>query len=82
MLLQSRHGARYNLTMDQETQNKLLEMNAKIDEIYVSVEKTRKYLFWTMVVTIGVIVLPIIGLMFALPSFLSNYTEAMSTLGI
>lgn len=57
-------------------------MNAKIDEIYVSVEKTRKYLFWTMIVTLAVVVLPLIGLMFALPSFLSNYTEAMSTLGI
>ena len=68
--------------MDQETQNKLLEMNAKIDEIYVSVEKTRKYLFWTMIVTLVVFVLPLIALMFAVPSFLGTYSDAIGTLEI
>lgn len=82
MLLQSHHGPRYNLTMDQETKNKLLEMNAKIDEIYISVEKTRKYLFWTMIVTLVVFVLPLIALMFAIPSFLGNYTDMVNTLTI
>jgi hypothetical protein len=68
--------------MDQETQNKIEELNRKIDAIYLSVEKTRKYFFWTMVVTLVVFVLPLIGLVFVIPSFLSNYTEAINTLGV
>jgi len=68
--------------MDQEMQNKIAGMERKIDEIYVSVEKTRKYFFWTMVITLVVVVLPLIGLMFAIPSFLSNYTDTINTLGV
>jgi len=63
-------------------QNKIAGMERKIDEIYVSVEKTRKYFFWTMVITLVVVVLPLIGLMFAIPSFLSNYTDTINTLGV
>jgi hypothetical protein len=68
--------------MDQETKNKLEEMDRKIEAIYVSVEKTRKYMFWTGVITLAVIVLPLIGLMLVIPSFLSNYTDTINTLGI
>lgn len=45
----------------------------KIDAIYASVEKTRKYFLWTMIATIVAFVLPLIGLVFALPSFFNNY---------
>lgn len=65
-----------------ETENKIAELEKKIDAIYESVEKTRKYFFWTMVVTLVVLVLPLIGLLFVIPSFLGNYTEAINTLGI
>ena len=68
--------------MDQEMQNKIVEMEKKIDEIYVSVEKTRKYFLWTMIITLAVVVLPLIGLMFVIPSFISNYTNALGGLGI
>ena len=68
--------------MQPDLQNKIAELEKKIDEIYISVEKTRKYFFWTMVITLIVFVLPLIGLLFVIPSFLSNYTEAISTLGI
>lgn len=45
----------------------------KLDAIYKSVEKTRKYFFWTLVISLSFIVLPTIGLMFAIPQFLSAY---------
>lgn len=67
--------------MDQEMQTKIAEMERKIDEIYVSVEKTRKYFLWTMIITVAVVVLPLIALMFVIPSFLSNYTDTINTLG-
>ena len=57
-----------------ETAKKLSELEAKIDAVYVSVEKTRKYFFWTLVITIAAVVLPAIGLLLAIPKFLSVYT--------
>lgn len=68
--------------MDQETQNKITELEKKIDEVYISVEKTRKIILWTGIITLAVIVLPLIGLLFAIPSFISNYTTALDGLGI
>jgi uncharacterized protein YqhQ len=68
--------------MDQETQNKIADMERKIDEIYVSVEKTRKMILWTGIITVAVIVLPLIAMMFVIPSFISNYTDTINTLGI
>jgi len=65
-----------------EIQNKLAALEKKLDEIYVSVEKTRKYFFWTMIITLVVFILPLIGLLFAIPSFLGNYTQALDTLEI
>lgn len=63
---------------NQELQKKIEEQGAKIDAIYKSVEKTRKYFLIIIWITVFGIVLPMIGLAFVIPSFLSNYT---STLG-
>ena len=60
--------------MENDTTVKLIELEKKIDAIYVSVEKTRKYFFWTMVASLVLFVLPLIGLMFAVPAFISNYS--------
>ncbi|MFA6386605.1 MAG: hypothetical protein WCW04_02445 [Candidatus Paceibacterota bacterium] len=61
-----------------DTNQKLDEMNKKIDAIYASVEKTRKYFKWTMIITVVVLVLPLIGLLFALPSFMANYVGGIN----
>jgi len=50
---------------------RLQTLETKIDEMYVSVEKLRKYFLWTGIITVALIVLPLIGLLFALPSFFS-----------
>lgn len=68
--------------MDPETQNKMAGLEKKIDDIYASVEKTRKIIMWTGIITVAVIVLPLIAMMFVIPSFLSNYTDTINTLGI
>jgi type IV secretory pathway component VirB8 len=59
---------------------KVKELEEKIDKIYVSVEKTRKYFMWTMIITLVVLVLPVIGLAIALPSFMSNYVDQIQLL--
>ncbi|EKD23801.1 MAG: hypothetical protein ACD_81C00180G0003 [uncultured bacterium] len=51
---------------------KLDEQQKKMDQIFVSVEKTRNYFKWTLIISIAVIVLPAIGLMFAIPAFLNT----------
>ncbi len=68
--------------MDTDVNKRIEEMEQKIELIYISVEKTRKYLLWTVIITIALIVLPLIGLALAIPSFLSTYTETINTLGI
>lgn len=67
--------------IDPELAAKLDEIGAKADQAYQAAEKVRKYLFWTGIVTIALIVLPLIGLAFVVPSFISSYTSTLSGLG-
>lgn len=46
-------------------------------EIHKSVEKTRRYFLWTLILSIILFVLPIVGLVFAIPFFLDTYTSAL-----
>ncbi len=64
--------------MDQEIKNKLDEQTKKIDAIFVSVEKSRKYFLVTMWITILAIVLPIIGIGIFVPTFLESYTNIIN----
>lgn len=64
------------------------ELAARLDKIEASAqaaaraaEAARKYLFWTGVITIVVIVLPMIALAFVLPSFISSYTTTLNGFG-
>lgn len=61
---------------------KLEEHEAKIDAIYKSTEKTRKYILWHLIINIIVIVLPLIGLAVAIPWFLKIMTQAYSGVGL
>ncbi len=67
--------------IDPELAAKLDEIGAKAERAYRAAESARKYLFWTGVVTIALIVLPLIGLAFALPQFISSYTTTLNSLG-
>jgi hypothetical protein len=68
--------------MQPDINKKLEDLEKKIDAIYVSVEKTRKYFFWTMIITIVVLVLPLIAMVFIIPSFISSYTSTLQGLGL
>lgn len=63
--------------MDQEFTQRFVELEKKVGAIYVSVEKTRKYFLWTMIISTALFVLPLIGLLFAIPMFLSNYAGGL-----
>jgi type IV secretory pathway component VirB8 len=68
----------YNRAMDAELEKRLVAIETKLDAVYQSAEKTRKYLYWTFIISVVVVVLPMIGLVFALPSFLSYYGDINS----
>ena len=57
--------------------DELESLKARVEAIYISVEKTRKYFLWTMILTVALFVLPLIGLVFVIPSFLSNYVGGL-----
>jgi type IV secretory pathway component VirB8 len=68
--------------MDEETRRLLAEQDAKLNAIYESVEKTRKYFLTTIIISVVVMVLPLIGLVFVLPTALDSMTGQYQNLGL
>jgi len=65
-------------------ENEILELikkqDEKIDAIYKSVEKTRKYILIVTIATIVAFVLPLIGLLFVIPSFIGTYADLLGSI--
>ncbi len=68
--------------MDQELKIRLDAQDEKLASIYKSVEATRKYFKWTMIITIALFVLPLFGLIFAIPAFLGAVAPDTASLGL
>ena len=66
--------------MDEELRQNLVRIEAKVDATYQSAEKTRKYFLGVIIVSVVAFVLPLVGLLFAIPSFLSSYGELLTGL--
>ena len=66
--------------MEPDITARLNALEDKIDLVYASAEKTRKYFLTSVIVTIVMFVLPLIGLLFVIPSFLGTYTSNIDTL--
>lgn len=62
------------LMQNEELTKKIEELNAKIDEMADSVRELKNYFKWILIITVAMIVLPLVGLMFVVPSFLSTYS--------
>ncbi|MEK7076772.1 MAG: hypothetical protein AAB967_00920 [Patescibacteria group bacterium] len=58
--------------MEEDIKKELEEIKALLAKTYASAEKTRRYFLWTLIVAIVVTVLPLVGLVFAIPAFLSG----------
>jgi len=65
-----------------DLKKELADQRVLIEQIHVSVEKTRKYFLWTLIITLALFVLPLIALAFVIPFFLNSYTSALQGLGI
>lgn len=58
--------------MDQEILNRLQTQGELLQKIYTSAEKTRKYFMWTLIASLAFFIVPLVGLMFVIPTFLST----------
>lgn len=67
--------------MENEILKKLEEQGKRIEEIHVSSEKMRKYFLWTLIISVALVALPLIGLVFAIPQFL-NTLNISGSLGL
>ena len=63
--------------MDAELAQRLQAQDAKLDAIWQSVEKTRKYFQMTFWITVILFVLPLVGLIFVVPYAMSSYLGAL-----
>lgn len=61
--------------MDIEVLKKFEEEERKLEQIFGSVEKTRKYFLWTLIISVALFVVPLIALLLIIPRFLSVYTS-------
>lgn len=64
--------------MEQDIIQKINQQGERLEEIWQSVEKTRKYFLWTLIIAVLAIVLPLVGLIFAIPQFLGIYGGMMN----
>lgn len=66
--------------MDEQLSARIGALEQKIDAIYLSTERTRKYFFGLLVATAVTFILPLFGLIFLIPSFVTTYTSVHSTI--
>jgi len=55
-----------------ESQSKNEELEKKIEKLQQSIDRLNKIFFWTLIITVVLFVLPLLGLLFAIPQFLSG----------
>jgi uncharacterized BrkB/YihY/UPF0761 family membrane protein len=60
--------------MDPQLQERLSDLEQKLDAVYRSTEKTRRYIWTFVVISVIALVLPLIGMVFAIPAFLNTYS--------
>ncbi|KKR14930.1 MAG: hypothetical protein UT42_C0014G0015 [Candidatus Falkowbacteria bacterium GW2011_GWA2_39_24] len=64
--------------MDQGIKKQLDQQQQMLTSIYRSTEKTRQYFLWTLIISIVLFVLPLIVMLFLLPSFIDNLTSGVA----
>jgi hypothetical protein len=66
--------------MEEIIKGQLAAQDAKLEAIYSSVEKTRKYLLIIMWSSIAMIVLPLLGAIIIVPAIISSYTSVLGAM--
>ena len=63
---------------DAELSKRLEALEKKVDAVFVSAEKTRKYFLILMIASVVAFVIPLIGLVFTIPTFISTYQSMVN----
>lgn len=63
--------------MEDEFKKRFDQQQELLEKIYQSTEKTRKYFLWTFIISLVVFVIPLIILIFVLPSFINTLTSGL-----
>ena len=53
---------------------KIDELARKIDDLQRTIRGIQKIILWTVIVSVVIFMVPLIGLLFVIPQFLANYT--------
>ncbi len=61
-------------------ENKIDELQKKVDELVRSIKTIKKIFFWIIIVSVVMFIVPLIGLVFVIPQFISIYTGALNGL--
>jgi len=64
--------------LDPELKQELDTLSVKIDAAFQSAEKTRRYILWTIIGSVLIVLLPLLILPFFAGSLLSSYSSALS----
>ena len=61
-------------------ENKIDELQKKVDGLVRSIKTIKKIFFWIIIVSVVMFIVPLIGLVFVIPQFISIYTGALNGL--
>ena len=56
---------------------KIEVLEQKIDDLQLSIDKIRRVFLWVIIISIALFVLPLVGLIFVIPQFLSIYSSVL-----
>lgn len=68
--------------IDPDLAAKLDAIEAKAEQAFRAAESARKYLVWTGIITTVLFVVPLVGLLLAVPQFIGSYTSSFESLGL
>jgi uncharacterized membrane protein len=66
--------------MEEKILLKIEELEKKTEQANASLEKIRRYFRWSLIITVAFFVLPLIGLLFAIPYFLNTFASIYGSL--
>ena len=61
--------------MDEEMRQKLDAMEKQMAEVYAMAHRLYRIIFWTVIASVVLFVVPLIGLFFEIPSLINTYAN-------
>lgn len=58
---------------DQELRQRLENIEQRVTAAFEAADKARKYLLVIIIITVAGLLLPLVGMLFAIPAFLSSF---------